>query len=152
MVEPTEHRTGLITEANRSGIVRRDPLSTYRAWAVNPDNQDETADIFKFLKSKTEEPDKIHQYKLRGRVIGWSHLAIPDAEKANIEAHPGIKKPIIQNSRIDPDLVVPGLEKTTSTRSMYASFGKTTTKRKRAVKWEKQENAVKDLRMVSQPK
>jgi len=152
MVAPTDHKTGLVNEAKRSGLVRRDPLSTYMAFAVDPENSQQTTEIFEFLKAKTSEPERIHQYKLGGKVIGWSRLAIPDAEKANIEAHPGIMKPLEPNKPVEYDLVVPNANNPNLTRPMTGNSLKSTSKRKRNVAWTKQEGAVKDLRMVSQPK
>ena len=152
MVEPTEHRTGLVNNAKRSGLLRRDPLSTYLAFPVNPDNTQQTAEIFEYLKANSLEPDRIHQYKLRGKVIGWSRLTVTDAQKTTIEGHDGIKKPLERNMPIEWDLVAPKGKQPSLTRSVYASFLENTTRHKRAVTWAKQEDSVKDLRMISQPK
>ncbi|KAF2831048.1 subtilisin-like protein [Ophiobolus disseminans] len=150
--EPTDHQTGLVGKAKRSNLVRRDRLSTYMAFAVNADNTDQTAEIFELLKSKSSHPEDIHQFRLDGKVIGWGSLDLSDADKASLETHPGIAKPIQRNIAATPDFIASEANPRSLVRYVNANLMSTDTKQKRTVKWAKQEGAVKDLRMVSQPK
>ncbi|ORX91632.1 peptidase S8/S53 domain-containing protein [Clohesyomyces aquaticus] len=123
----------------------------YGARAANPYNSEETNKTRKFLDSKVVVGTHIAEVTLDGRILGWGHLALKDAEKAEVENYPGILKPMdiqgpLEFFRAITETSYPG-----ETQGIHSAIEKRSAKANRALSWKKQENAVKDLVIDSQP-
>ncbi|KAF2647256.1 subtilisin-like protein [Lophiostoma macrostomum CBS 122681] len=139
----------------RSNQIQRNEPKRYSILAKDSTNDEETKQTRDFLNSKMSDASVyVWEYHTPGtsHIEGWSGMPFTDTARAEVEAYSGVERVSEAATGEEDRILPPRNERQQPTKGRARrNGGSQKTNDKRSLSWDKQENAGRNLVMISQP-